>query len=30
MFSKRFWDKWKLGIWKKVLVQLEKGIGVSL
>jgi hypothetical protein len=30
MFSKRFRDKWKLGIWKKVLVQLEKGIGVSL
>jgi hypothetical protein len=27
---KEFWDKWKLGLWKKVLVDLEKGIGVSL
>jgi hypothetical protein len=30
MFSKWFWDNWKIGIWKKELVDLEKGIGVSL
>jgi hypothetical protein len=29
-FLNDFWDNWKLGIWKKELVDLEKGIGISL